>query len=118
VASVSKAIDIMLEEPARIAQLWKITRKMQQGFVDMGFGIGLSQTPIVPIHIGQMEDAFRMWRGLTDEGLFVNPVVPPAVPPGDCLIRTSYMATHTEEQMEMALEVFRKVGRGLGLVRS
>lgn len=116
VGSVSRAIDIMLDEPERIAQLWKITHKMQQGFMEMGFSIGLSQTPIVPIYIGQMENAFMMWRGLTDEGLFVNPVVPPAVPPGDCLIRTSYMATHTEEQMDRALEIFRKVGRKLGLV--
>ncbi len=116
VASVSKSIDIMLAEPERIANLWKITRMMQKGFTGMGFSIGRSETPIVPVYIGQMEDAFRMWRGLTDEGLFVNPVVPPAVPPGDCLIRTSYMATHTEEQMTMALEIFRKVGRGLGLV--
>jgi len=118
VAAVSKSIDIMLDEPERITNLWAITRMMQDGLTRMGFGIGHSETPIVPIHIGQMEDAFRMWRGLTDEGLFVNPVVPPAVSPGDCLIRTSYMATHTKEQMTMALEIFRKVGRGLGLVHA
>ena len=108
----------MLEEPEPIANLWVITRIMQDGLTGTGFGIGRSGTSIIPIHFGQMEDDSRIWRGLTGEGLFVNPVVPPAVPPGDCLIRTSYMATHTKEQMTMALEIFRKVGRGLDLVHA
>jgi len=57
-----------------------------------------------------------MWRALTDEGLFINPVVPPAVPPGECLIRTSYMATHTVEQMDHTLAIFEKIGRQLGVI--
>jgi len=118
VAAVSRSIDIMLEEPERIDNLWKITRMMQDGFRKMGFSIGVSETPIVPIFIGEMEDTFRMWRALTDNGLFVNPVVPPAVPPGECLIRTSYMATHTERQMRDALEIIEKVGRDLGILKS
>lgn len=116
VAAVSRSIDIMLEEPQRIEHLWKITNKMKAAFQAMGFKTGVSETPIIPLYIGEMETCFKMWRALTDEGLFVNPVVPPAVPPGECLIRTSYMATHTEAQMDRALAVFERVGKGLGVL--
>lgn len=116
VGAVSKAIDIMLDEPERIAHLWKITHKMMDAFHKMGYKTGTAETPIIPLYVGEMDDAFRMWRALTDSGLFVNPVVPPAVPPGECLMRTSYMATHSEEQMDFALDIFERVGKELDII--
>jgi 8-amino-7-oxononanoate synthase len=73
-------------------------------------------TPIVPLIIGEMDACLTLWREVSDAGLFVNPVLPPAVPPGRCLIRTSYIATHTDEQLDFALEVFGKAGRKLGII--
>ncbi len=117
VASVSKAIDIQLEEPQRIEHLWHITHRMRDAFLKMGFSIGRSETPIIPIYAGELHNALTFWKELTDNGLFVNPVVPPAVPPGDCLMRTSFMATHTDEQMDRALEIFEKVGKKVGIIK-
>ncbi len=116
VASVSKAIDIMVEEPERIEHLWHITNKMHDAFLKMGFKIGRSETPILPIYVGQLHDALTFWKELTNNGLFVNPAVPPAVPEGECLMRTSYMATHTDEQMDYALDVFERVGKSIGII--
>ncbi len=115
-AAVLKSIEIMKREPERIKRLWEITRKMQKEIKAMGYDIGVSETPIIPIFIGTMEKTFKFWKGVTDQGLFVNPVVPPAVADGSCLIRTSYMATHTDEQLDFALEVFKKTGQALGII--
>ena len=111
VGAASKAIDIMLEEPERIERLWMNARMMLRGFRELGFDTGASETPIIPLIIGGMEDVFQLWSFLSQKGLFVNPVVPPAVAPGECLIRTSFMATHTEEQLQWALDVFREIKR-------
>jgi len=115
-ATVIAAIDIMESEPERIERLWEITRYMQKEFTDMGYDIGTSCTPIIPLHVGELMTAFKMWRMLADDGVFINPVIPPAVPEHDCLIRTSFMATHTDEQLNIALEKFKKVGKKLGVI--
>ena len=116
VAAVSAALDIIDNEPERIEMLWKNTRKMLAGFRDLGFQIGPSETPIIPVIVGESEKAFRMAMMLQEEGVFANVAVSPAVPEGKALIRTSYMATHTEEQMDRVLSAFEKTGKALGLI--
>jgi len=116
VASVIAALDIIDGEPERRERLWRNTRKMMEAFKQMGYDIGRAETPIIPLVIGEMEPTFLMWKTLFDEGVFVNPVVPPATTPGRCLIRTSYMATHTEEMLDRALGMIEKVGRKLGVI--
>ncbi|HEX8950174.1 MAG TPA: pyridoxal phosphate-dependent aminotransferase family protein, partial [Dissulfurispiraceae bacterium] len=116
VASVSAAVDIIESEPERIERLWKNTHKMLKGFKDMGFKVGPSQTPIIPIIVGEDEIAFKAIIMLQEEGIFANVAVSPAVPPGKALIRTSYMATHTDEHLDKVLDAFRKVGTALGLI--
>lgn len=116
VAAVSVAIDIIENEPERLQKLWENTSKMQKGLREIGFNIGHSQTPIVPVMVGDDEVAFKMVMMLQEEGIFANVAVSPAVPPGKALIRTSYMATHTDEHLDRVLEAFKKVGKLLGLV--
>jgi 8-amino-7-oxononanoate synthase len=116
VAAVMAALDIIEKEPERRRRLWKITHKMKDGFNRLGFDTGRSETPIIPLFIGEMEKAFLMRKMLFDQGIFVNPVVPPAVPPDQALIRTSFMATHTDEQLDFALKTFAKVGKKMGII--
>ncbi len=116
VATVSKALDIIISEPERRKHLWQITRKMMDGYRGLGFDIGHSQTPIIPIIVGEDVKTFQFWRMLFDEGIFANTAVSPAVPPGTARIRTSYIATHTDEQMNRVLEVFEKVGKKMGVI--
>jgi 7-keto-8-aminopelargonate synthetase-like enzyme len=116
VASVSTALDIIEEQPQLLTQLWKNTRKMLQGYKEMGFDTGMSETPIIPIIIGDTMKVFGMCRLLFENGIFVNPVASPAVPPGRELLRTSYMATHTEDQLNRVLDAFKKVGKQMGLI--
>ncbi len=117
VASVSAALDIIENEPERREKLWKNTNKMLNGFKDLGFRIGNSQTPIIPIIVGEDEKAFLMAMMLQEEGVFANVAVTPAVPNGMALIRTSYMATHSEEQLDFVLNAFKKVGKTLGIIQ-
>jgi 8-amino-7-oxononanoate synthase len=116
VASVSTALDIIEEEPLLITRLWKNTHKMLKGYKELGFDTGTSETPIVPIIIKDSIKVYGMCKLLFENGVFVNPVVSPAVPPGRELLRTSYMATHTEEQLDRVLEAFGKAGKQLGLI--
>ncbi len=116
VASISAAIDIIREEPERREKLWENTRKMKKELTELGFDTGVSETPIIPIIVGDDLRAFQMRRLLFDEGVFTNPVVSPATPKGRALIRTSYMATHTEEQLDRVLEAFENVGKKLGVI--
>lgn len=116
VAAVSAAIDIIDNEPERIERLWKNTKKMLEGLKDLGFQVGPSETPIIPVLVGDNETAFKMAMMLQEEGVFANVAVSPAVPEGKALIRTSYMATHTEEQLDRVLAAFEKSGRTLGLI--
>jgi len=116
VASVSTALDIIEEQPQLRAQLWKNTHKMLRGYKELGFDTGTSETPIVPIIIGDSIKTFEMCKLLFENGVFVNPIVSPATPPGRELLRTSYMATHREEQLDKVLGAFEKVGKGMGLI--
>ena len=116
VATVIAALEVLEAEPERRKTLWENTERVRQGLTSMGFDLGTSQTPIIPVIIGDQELTFRFWRMLTEEGIFANPVTSPAVPPGMDLIRTSYMATHTPAQIDRVLETFEKVGRRLRLV--
>jgi len=111
VATVLKALEIIRSEPERRERLWANVRRMKEGFQSLGFEVGLSETPIIPILIGPMEKTFKIWRQLFDEGVFTNPVVPPAVPEGSCRLRTSCMATHTDEQIDYVLDTVAKVTR-------
>ncbi|MCK4666116.1 aminotransferase class I/II-fold pyridoxal phosphate-dependent enzyme, partial [Candidatus Dependentiae bacterium] len=114
--TVLAVLDIIKNEPERREQLWKNTEKMRKGFKDLGFDAGESVTPIIPIRVGDFMLAFKMRKMLLDSGVFVNPVVPPAVPQGDSLIRTSFMATHTEEQLDKALKAFEIIGKELNII--
>lgn len=116
VASVAEALRIIQSEPERRKRLWDITHFMNHSFKDMGFDTGVSETPIIPIIIKDFETVLTFWKKLTEENIFVNPVIPPAVPSNSCLIRTSFMATHTDEQLERALKVFKKVGQELKVI--
>ena len=89
---------------------------MMKAFKQMGFDTGVAETPIIPLLMGEMDRAFMMWKTLNDEGVFVNPVVPPATQQGRCLIRTSYMATHTDEMLDKVLVILEKAGKKLGII--
>jgi 8-amino-7-oxononanoate synthase len=115
-AGVLAALDVMQAEPERRTRLWENTRRLQNGFRSLGFDIGPTQTPIVPVLIGTLENTFVFWRRLFDAGVFTNPVVPPAVPPDECRLRTSLMATHTADQIDFALEQFASLGKGMGII--
>jgi 8-amino-7-oxononanoate synthase len=112
-AGVLAALEILRSEPERRAALWENTRRLQAGLRSMGYDIGPTETPIVPVLIGPLEKTFVFWRKLFDAGVFTNPVVPPAVPPSQCRLRTSLMATHTADQIDFALSAFQKIGRDL-----
>ncbi len=118
VATVDKVLDLIYEEPERIDKLWHNTKKMMEGFKKMGYDIGNTVTPIIPLKIGDFNLTLELWKRLWEAGIFTNPVVPPAVPPKETIIRTSYMATHTDEQLDWALSVFEKIGKELGIIPS
>jgi 8-amino-7-oxononanoate synthase len=115
-AAVLAALEIMLTEPERISQLWKNTERMKKGLISIGFDLGETQTPILPVYCRDMMKTFKFCKRLEEEGVFVNPVLSPAVPPGRELIRISLMATHTDSQIDFALEKLEKVGRELCLI--
>lgn len=115
-ATVLAALEIVRTEPERRERLWRITRKMIDGLRGMGYDIGATETPIIPLHIGEMTRTLDFWRSLYDAGIFANAFVPPGVPPNRSCIRTSYMATHTDEDTDRALEVFEQVGRKTGVL--
>ena len=112
--AVLKALELMQQEPERIEQLWKNTRKMHEGFKRIGFKIGATQTPIVPILIGSEAKAFIFTQRLFEEGIFATPAIYPAVRYGEAIVRTSFMATHTDADLDRVLEIFEKLARELG----
>lgn len=112
---VLKALQIMQQEPERIEQLWKNVRKIHTGFKSLGFKIGTTGSPIVPILIGSEMKAFSFAQKLFDAGVFATPAVYPAVRYGEAIIRTSYMATHTEDELDYVLETFERIGKELGI---
>lgn len=116
-AAALAALDVIEAEPERRERLWGHVARMQAGFVDLGYDVALSKSAILPIPIGGDLDTFRFWRSLHEAGVFANPVVAPAVPPGEGMIRTSYMATHTEAELERVLDVFARLGREAGVLR-
>ncbi len=115
-AAALAALHVMAEEPDRVERVNQNAEKMRSGFKALGFNTGHSVTPVIPIIIGDDQLTFLAWKRLFEEGVFVNPVISPAVSPGRQLLRTSYMATHTDEQLDRVLETFAKVGKELGLI--
>ncbi|MEW6566658.1 MAG: pyridoxal phosphate-dependent aminotransferase family protein [Chloroflexota bacterium] len=116
VAAVLAALDIIENEPERIERLWAVTKRMRSGLRGLGFNMGPSVTPIIPIVIGDQTTTLIAWKQCFEKGLYTNAVLSPAVPPDQCLLRTSYMATHTDEQIDRALNILGEVGRELGLI--
>lgn len=116
VAAVVAALEIMKQEPERCERVMAIGERMRNGYQELGFHTGNSQTPIVPVLIGDETKTFLFWRALFDAGIYVNAIVPPGVPPAQSLLRTSYMATHTDEQLDRVLETFQRVGKQLELI--
>jgi 8-amino-7-oxononanoate synthase len=115
-AAALAALEVMREEPERVETLQRNAAMMHKGFKELGFDTGHSVTPIIPIIIGDNQRTLITWKKLFEAGVFVNPVLAPATPPGRQLLRTSYMATHTEAQLNRVLEIFEKVGREMGLI--
>jgi 7-keto-8-aminopelargonate synthetase-like enzyme len=115
-AAALAALRIMQEEPERVARLIRNADYMRQEFRRLGFNTGTSVTPVVPIIIGDQDLTLLAWKCLFDAGVFTNPVLAPAVPQGHELLRTSYMATHTDDQLNRVLEIFATVGKELGLI--
>ena len=110
-AGVLAALDVMRDEPERRARLWQNTRAVAEGLTALGFDIGGSQTPIIPVLVGDMWKTVGFWRMLFDNGIFTHPIVPPAVPPDRCRIRVSMSAEHTDEQVGRVLEAFAKAAK-------
>jgi len=116
VMAAMAALDIMESEPEHIERLWENAHFMMKGYRELGFNIGGTQTPIIPIIVGDDEKCFRLWKELYENGVYTNPVIAPAVPHGMALLRTSYMATHTRDQLQHALDVFAKAGKTIGVI--
>lgn len=114
-ATVLECIKVIQDEPEVIDRLWRNARKMKQGFESMGYNTMGTTTPIIPILIGDDLKAFLFTKRLYEMGVFATPVISPAVPKGYALIRTSYMSTHTDRELDYVLDVFEKLGRELGL---
>jgi 7-keto-8-aminopelargonate synthetase-like enzyme len=115
-AAALAALKIMRDEPQHSARVNTIGDRVRKELSAMGFNIGHSVSPIIPIFIGDTPRTILAWKTLFDAGVFVNPVLAPAVIAGQELLRTSYMASHTDEQIDRALEIYRKVGKQLGLI--
>ena len=115
-ASVRAALQAIKDEPERREQLWKNTEYMRKGFKEMGYDTGESTTPVIPVLIGKDQKTFATWKALMEAGVYTNPVVAPATPPGRGLLRTSYMATHTKDQLDFCLDQFEKVGKKLKVI--
>jgi 8-amino-7-oxononanoate synthase len=116
VAAVLAALDIMIEEPERVARLNEIGARMRRAYQELGFNIGDTQTPIIPIIVGQEIRTALVWKRLYEEGVYTNVFVPPGVPPNLSLLRTSYMATHTDEQLDEVLGILERVGKEAHLI--
>jgi 8-amino-7-oxononanoate synthase len=116
VASVLAILDMLETQPELRTRLWAVTERMRTGYRAMGYNTGPSQTPIIPVVIHNDEKCFMLWRLLREEGIFTTPVIYPAVSPGQSLIRTSYGAGHTDEELDAILAAFEKCGRAVGII--
>jgi len=117
-AAVIKALDIIDREPERIERLWYLTNYLKDKLLNEGFNIGKPESPIIPIYVGDDLTVFRACMMLQEEGVFVNPVISPAIPPGSALIRLSLMSTLEEKHLDFAVEKLVKVGKSLGFLDS
>ncbi len=115
-AAALAALQIMRDEPERVDRLDEIATKMREGFTALGFNTGNSVTPVIPIIIGDDMRTFIFWKALLDNGVYVNAIISPATPPGRQLLRTSYMATHTDDQLDRVLGIFEQVGKQLEII--
>ena len=116
VAACLAALDVVEAEPERRLRLWQIADRMRAAFQEMGFNTGVSCTPIIPILVGEQLKTFNLWKSLLEAGVFTNAVIPPAVEPGRSMLRTSYQAAHTEEQLDRVLDRFETIGKKLHIV--
>jgi 8-amino-7-oxononanoate synthase len=116
VATALAALDVIESEPERRQQLWHNTHRMQDGLRSLGYDIGSSNTPIVPVQVGEIDRMFVFWKQLFEAGIFTNPVTPPAVPDNSCRLRISLMATHTDEQIDFVLDAFASVGKKMAVI--
>lgn len=116
VATVQAALDVLRAEPERVEKLWHNTRRMQEGLKELGYDIGTSETPVVPVVIGELDRMLVFWKELFDAGVFTNPVTPPAVPEDSCRLRISLMATHEDHHVDQVLDAFAKVGKAMAVL--
>lgn len=116
VAAALMALEIIETEPERRENLWKNARYLNEGYKQLGFDVGASVTPIIPVMVGDEGKVLVMWRRLFNEGVFASPVLYPGVPRGMAMIRTSCMATHSKDNLDKVLDVFARVGREMGLI--
>jgi len=116
VAAALASLGIMEEEPERVDRVNAIAARMRRSYRDLGYDVGESETPIVPIMIGDQMRTLKLWKALFEAGVYTNVAVPPAVPAGKALLRTSYMATHSDEEMDRVLNIFQEVGKAEGIV--
>jgi 7-keto-8-aminopelargonate synthetase-like enzyme len=113
-AAAMAALEVMQEEPERVARVNEIGERMRNEYRKLGFDVGVSETPVVPIIIGDDMPTILAWKTLYDAGIYTNPVVPPGVPPESSRLRTSYMATHTDEQLDRVVAAFADLAKMLG----
>lgn len=117
IASIAKAIDLIENDTSRRDNLFRLTANLRKGLENLGYDLGTSATPILPVHVGSNENCFKMWRALHEMGIFANPVISPAVPPGRALLRLTLMATHTDEHVQKIIDAFAQAGRAVGLIK-
>ena len=115
-AAAREALHIIQNSPERIEALWNITHYALKAFRDAGFEIGETESPIIPLYVRDTEKTFTVTKLAFDEGIFINPVIPPACAPQDTLVRVALMATHTKEQVDYAVEKLTKCFRSLGII--
>lgn len=116
IAAAMKALEIIKTEKERVARLQEIARKMIDGFSSIGFNVGNAETPIVPLIIGDNDKTFAFWKAMFERGIYINPVISPAVPPNRSMIRTSYMAIHKDDELDWFLEVAEEEGKKIGII--
>lgn len=117
VASALQSLEIIKNEPSRRERLWEVTERVRAGFKEIGLDTGNSTTPVIPVIIGDDKKCFAFWKMLFESGVFANPVISPATPPGRALIRTSYMSTHTDDDISIVLEAFARCAKEFGLTK-
>lgn len=116
IAAIAKSLEIIENEPELVHRLQNTGAKMRHEFTAMGFDIGDSETPVVPLVVREFDKTLAFWKALYDAGIYTNAVVPPGVPPDMSLLRTSYMATHTDDDLDQVLDTCKKIGKQMGII--